>query len=196
MEAFECERDDEDPVPSELQAIFDDSRFNSLLSQILDVSTVEGNTLIHAIADGAADVWAKHPGLVIERKRKAYGWTERFFVRRKWARSRDSIEVGFRIETNAKLGLTLYTHLWTKGGKAAAEFNARCVRETSKENVIKGSDDISGYWSNGVILLARIPLGGFVSGDELDSLRCYEHAIAQISKCTADALNKILEPRG
>jgi len=196
MEAFVYEGDEDESVPSELQGIFDDDRYRALLDRIEEVSSGEGDTLVHAVANHTAQAWAKHPSLIIERRRKAHGWCEKFFVRRKRARRGGPIEVGFYLETNAKLGMTFYTFLWTKGGKAAAEFNAQCIREFSRANVLKGSDDTTRYWSNGVILLARVPLGGFMTGDELDCKQLFEQTTDQISRCSADAVAKILEPRG
>ncbi|MUV13350.1 hypothetical protein [Noviluteimonas gilva] len=197
MLAFEYESDDDDPISDELQKLFEVQRYRELLDRILEVSGEEGNALVHAIANVTAGAWARHPKLVIERKRKATAWAEKFFVRRERARSGDSIEVGFYLETNAQLGITLYTYLWTKGGKAAAEFNAQCIRDFSKGNVLKGADDKTRYWSNGVLLLARVPLRDFMSAaGELEAMRFFEHATAQITKCTGDAVARILEPRG
>jgi hypothetical protein len=196
MLAFEYESDDDDPIPDELQKLFEVERYRELLDRILQVSGEEGNALVHAVVNVTATAWAAHPKLVIERKRKASAWSEKFFVRRKRARSKDAIEIGFYLETNAHLGITLYTYLWTKGGKAAAEFNAQCIRDFSKVNVLKGSDDKTRYWSNGVLLLARIPLRDFMSASgELEAMRFFEHATAEITKCTGNALAKIVESR-
>lgn len=194
MQAFD-EGDEENPAPPELQEIFDDEKYRPLLECIYNASIDDGNAVVHAIASKTAEAWVKHSSLVIERKRKASGWTEKFFVRRKRSRGGDKAEVGFYLEENPVLGVTLYAFLWTKGGKAAAEFNARCIREVSNNSVLKGTDDKTRYWSNGVVLLARLPLADFVSDDELEVPRFVDQAAAQIGRCTGDAVAKILESR-
>ena len=193
MVAFEYEGDEDSPVPDELQAIFDSHR--ELLDRIYDVGSDEGNGLVHALANATAEAWSGHPKLVIQRKHKSSAWIETILVRRK--RGRESMEIGFRLESNAQLGMTLYAYLWTKGGKAAAEFNAQCIREFSQHNVMKGADDATRYWANGVLLLACIRLDRFMTDDgKLETERFFQHAIDQITKCPADAVAKILEMRG
>jgi hypothetical protein len=195
MLAFEYEGDDDDsPVPAELQTIFDSYR--ELLDRIFEVGGDEGNGLVHATANATADAWSSHPNLVIERKRKASEWIETFLVRRKRARNGESMEVGVRLESNAQLGMTLYAYLWTKGGKAAAEFNSQCIREFSQHNVMKGADDATRYWANGVLLLARVRLDQFMTDDgNLETERFFKHVVEEIKKCPADAVARILEIR-
>ncbi len=191
MEAFVYESDDDNPA--ELQKIFEDQRYSDLLDQIENVSADDGDALVHALVSRVAETWMHHPNLAVDRKRKAKDWSEKFSVRRKRARKGDAAEFGVYLETNAKLGMTLYAYLWTKGGKAAAEFNAHCIREESGEYVLKGSDDLTRHWHSGIILLARIPLGGFMRELELDCTALFDEACVQVARCTPEALAKILE---
>lgn len=196
MEAYVYDSDG-DSVPAELKETFEDERFRSLLNLIEEASDSDANALVHAIANATAQEWSKHPSVVIDRKRKASEWSEKFHLRRKRSRSGNFIEVGFYMETNPHLGPTLYVFLWTKGGKAAAESNAQCIRDVAKHHVLKGADDRTRYWANGIILLARIPLTGFMSPEEaFEPRRFYDHAVAEVTKCSSDAVARILETRG
>ena len=193
MEAFEFESDNEEPIPRELQEIFESEKYGPLLERIHDAFVDEGDALVHAIANAAAAAWAKHPELVVERKRRAHDWMEKMHVRRKWARGNNSLIIGFRLETNTVLGPVFYCSLWSKGGKAAAESNVQRIREKSGQNVMKGSEDGSRFWNNGVILLARIPLSKFLVEDDLQANMFFDYASSQIARCTGEAMSEMLK---
>jgi hypothetical protein len=195
MDSYES-FDDENPAPAPLQDIFKDKRFSSLLERIYEVGSDEGEALVHAVADALAQLLTKHPRLTISRKRRQGNWKEIFHVRRKRSQSNEYVEIGFRIYSHPESGLTLYSYLWTKGGRSAELFNAKVIREVCKESVVKGGDDKAMRWYTGVVLLAKERLEEYVVGYELDVAALANSVNSHVvARCTGEVVSQILEKR-